>query len=68
MADPTFPVILGSGTNPDNIKELLSVADAAIVGTAISTKTGGVVIREKVQNYMKSVRELRASLNQPTVH
>ncbi len=68
-ADLSFPVILGSGTNPENVKELLAVADAAIVGTAVSTKTGGVIIREKLQNYMKSVRELRAGLNQsPTVH
>lgn len=62
QADPNFPVILGSGTNPENVKELLGVADAAIVGTAISTKTGGVVVREKVQQYMKAVSELRQNL------
>lgn len=66
-ADSALPVILGSGTNPENVKELLGVADAAIVGTSISTKTGGVIVREKLQRYMKAVRELRGQSN-PTAH
>src|SRR5690606_28590233 len=56
-------VILGSGTNPENVSELLSVADAAIVGTSISTGTGGAVIREKVRTYMNAVKKLRERLN-----
>lgn len=32
---PEYPLILGSGSNPDNIKELLNYADGVIVGTNI---------------------------------
>ncbi len=32
---PDFPLILGSGSNPENIKELLEYADGVIVGTSI---------------------------------
>jgi membrane complex biogenesis BtpA family protein len=52
-------VVLGSGTAVDNVAELLSIADGAIVGTSISTKTGGVLIREKVRAYMDAVKKLR---------
>lgn len=52
-------VILGSGTSVDNVAELLSIADAAIVGTSISTGTGGTLIRQKVRAYMDAVQKLR---------
>ncbi len=52
-------VVLGSGTSVENVAELLSIADAAIVGTSISTKTGGVLVREKVRAYMDAVKKLR---------
>lgn len=55
-----FPLILGSGTSTQNIRELLGVADAAIVGTSVSTKTGGVLVKEKVREYMALVKEIRA--------
>lgn len=32
---PDYPLILGSGGNPDNIKELLQYADGVIIGTNI---------------------------------
>lgn len=57
-----FSIVLGSGTSVDNIRDLFKVADAAIVGTSISTKTGGVLIRSKVREYMDVVREIRKEL------
>jgi membrane complex biogenesis BtpA family protein len=40
-AVPSAPVLVGSGVDPDNIEEILSVADGLIVGTSL--KRGGVV-------------------------
>lgn len=48
-----FPVLVGSGFNKNNAKELLKYADGAIVGTSI--KTGGKVDLEKVRELMKFV-------------
>lgn len=64
-ATQNIEVVLGSGTNAQNVEELLAVADAAIVGTSISTKTGGALIPAKVREYMNAVRKLRASLAKP---
>lgn len=64
-ATKNIEVVLGSGTNAQNVGELLAVADAAIVGTSISTKTGGVLVPAKVREYMDAVRKLRASLAKP---
>ncbi len=38
-ADSDAPVLVGSGTTPENVAELLAIADGAIVGTAL--KEGG---------------------------
>ncbi len=60
-AAPNRPVIIGSGLNPDNVRELLSVADGAIVGTYFKVKgiTQNPVDVERVRKLMKIVRELR---------
>ncbi|MBT5093953.1 MAG: hypothetical protein HOM21_06915, partial [Halobacteriovoraceae bacterium] len=52
-------IIIGSGFDFKNAKGLMQHADAAIVGTSISTKTGGVLIPAKVRKLMKVVREIR---------
>ncbi len=64
---PNHSVILGSGTTAENIAELFAHADAAIVGTSISTGTGGIIQREKVRKYMAAVKEVRRriSLSRP---
>lgn len=51
------PVIIGSGLNPNNVKELLRHADGAIVGTYF--KVNGRVSIEKVKRFMNVVKELR---------
>ena len=55
----SLKVIIGSGLNFENAHALLRYADAAIVGTSISTKTGGTLIPEKVKQLMKVVKGLR---------
>ncbi|OYT48068.1 MAG: hypothetical protein B6U85_03590 [Desulfurococcales archaeon ex4484_42] len=51
------PIIIGSGLNPDNAKELLRYADGAIVGTYF--KANGRVSIEKVRRFMNVIKELR---------
>ncbi len=60
-AAPGRPVIIGSGLNPDNARELLSVADGAIVGTYFKVKgiTQNPVDIQRVRKLMNIVRELR---------
>lgn len=55
-------IIIGSGFSVENVVELLPHTDAVIVGTSISTGTGGVVIKEKVIELMTAVKKLRQSL------
>jgi len=52
------PVIIGSGTTPENARELLSVADGAIVGTYFKEEGGRVSVRrvEKLMSVVKSLR------------
>ena len=61
---PDVPVIIGSGLNPSNVKELLTHADGAIVGTYF--KVGGItqnpVDPERVRKLMKLVKEIRERL------
>jgi membrane complex biogenesis BtpA family protein len=52
-------VIIGSGLDYENAPELLQYADGAIVGTSISTETGGVLVPAKVRLLMEVVRRLR---------
>ncbi len=60
-AAPGRPVIIGSGLNSDNAKELLSVADGAIVGTYFKVKgiTQNPVDPERVRKLMRVVKDLR---------
>jgi len=48
-----FPILIGSGLNPSNAKQLFRYADGAIVGTSLMHE--GIIIEEKV-------RALRSSL------
>ena len=63
-AAPGRPVLIGSGLNPGNVEELLSVADGAIVGTYF--KVGGVtqnpVDPERVRKLMSKVRQVRSGV------
>lgn len=56
-----LPVIIGSGLTVDNCREIMSVADGAVVGSSI--KEGGVwwgkVSVEQLKALMKIVKELR---------
>ncbi len=59
---PNFPILTGSGTNSENVKELLNYASGAIVGTTfkvdgISTNT---VDASRVRAFMDVVRDLRS--------
>lgn len=51
-----LPVLVGSGVRPDNVAEILTIADGVIVASAL--KTGGVwkdpVDRDKVIGFMKA--------------
>ncbi len=53
------PVVIGSGFSHKNALSLLPHADAVIVGTSISVKTGGPLVPEKVDQLMATVRGYR---------
>ncbi len=53
------PVVIGSGFSHANAAALLTHADAAIVGTSISVKTGGPLVAKKVNELMSKVFEFR---------
>lgn len=55
----TAPVVIGSGFSAENAENLLKYADAAIVGTSISVKTGGPLVPQKVDRLMKVVAQVR---------
>lgn len=52
-----LPVVVGSGSTPDNMDELFTSADAIIVGSAIMTNR--VVDRSKLHMYMEQHQSLR---------
>jgi len=58
---PHRPVLVGSGSNPGNIRSFLKYADGAIVGTYF--KKGGIaqnpVDVERVKKFMAVVKEIR---------
>jgi len=60
----TRPVLMGSGTNEENIAAFLEYADGAIVGSSL--KIDGIaenpVDVERVRRYMRVVRSLRRGL------
>lgn len=51
------PIIVGSGSTPENMGSLFSSADAIIVGTAVMTNR--VIDRAKLDVYMDAYRSLR---------
>ncbi len=57
----SHPVVIGSGFSHSNASALLTYADAAIVGTSISVKTGGPLVPQKVDQLMAQVRAFRSS-------
>lgn len=58
---PEVPLIIGSGSNADNIASLLSYADGVIVGTSI--KKGGIlwnpIDAEKAKSYIKAAKLIK---------
>lgn len=52
-----FPILIGSGLTSENAKEIMSVADGAIVGTSI--KTGDYIDERKASELMEIVNKLR---------
>lgn len=54
-----IPVIIGSGFSAENASQLLPHLDAIIVGTSISEKTGGPLLRDKVTPLMELVKKAR---------
>ncbi|MBT3983479.1 MAG: hypothetical protein HOE90_19140 [Bacteriovoracaceae bacterium] len=58
--DKSFPVIQGSGFSYLNAEKLFPHVDAVIVGTSISTKTGGELVPAKVKKLMSRIIKLRS--------
>ena len=60
-AVPDVPIIANTGVKGENVSELLSVADAAIVGTSLKRdgNTWNPVDPERVARFMDKVRSLR---------
>ncbi len=58
-----YPLIIGAGLTPENAYQQLSLADGAIVGTAlkVGNETGNEVDRAKVRDLMAVVNEIRYS-------
>jgi membrane complex biogenesis BtpA family protein len=56
-----FPILIGSGAAPENIRELFQYADGAIVGTSFKNSMAfhESVIFERVKRFMDVVREMR---------
>lgn len=54
-----FPLFVGAGLTPDNVKEQLSIADGGIVGSSL--KRGGItrneINRELVKRFMESLKK-----------
>jgi hypothetical protein len=64
QAVPDRPLLVGSGLDPSNARDLLSLADGAIVGTSLKQggRTEASVERERVRLLMEAVRQVRAAL------
>jgi hypothetical protein len=59
-----LPILVGSGINADNCRQLLSVADGAILGVSVKVpnKMSGRTDVGKLKAFMANVRELRDEL------
>ncbi len=55
----SIPVIIGSGFSQENAEKLLPHLDAIIVGTSVSQKTGGPLLKDKVTELMTIVKKSR---------
>jgi uncharacterized protein len=55
-----FPVLIGSGTTPHNVRELFAYADGAIVGTALKNSMAAHerVVPERVKELMDAARRI----------
>ncbi len=55
------PILMGSGTNSENIAEFLQYADGAIVGTSLKEEGEGEnpVSLQRVKEYMAEVKKMR---------
>lgn len=60
----SVPVLLGSGTNTENAKELLAYADGAIVGSAFKEDGNwkNPVSYQRTKAFMDEIKELRSEL------
>jgi len=61
QAAGTFPILIGSGTNPQNVSALFEYSDGAIVGTSLRNQKGpeGRVEFARVRKLMDVVQRLR---------
>ncbi len=57
------PILVGSGTNAENVAEFLAYADGCIVGSSLKEgdRTENPVSAEKVKRYMDAVEQVRGS-------
>lgn len=60
-AIPSTPVIANTGVRKENVREILAIADAAIVGTSLKKDgdTWSAVDVERVERFMELVTEIR---------
>jgi membrane complex biogenesis BtpA family protein len=60
-AVPTTPVFANTGVNIDNVADVLSVADGAVIGThfKVDGNTWNAVDKTRVKRFMDKVRKLR---------
>lgn len=60
-AVPEAPIWIGSGLRPDNVADLLPLADGAIVGSSfqVGGTAGAGVERSRVRRFMEEVRAIR---------
>jgi hypothetical protein len=58
-----FPVLVGSGTTPQNVRDLFLYADGAIVGTSLKNSMAAHerVVAERVKQLMDEVRMIRSN-------
>src|SRR5262245_53039181 len=60
-AIPTTPVFANTGVNLDNVADVLSIADGAVIGThfKVDGNTWNAVDKTRVKRFMDKVRKLR---------
>jgi predicted TIM-barrel enzyme len=58
------PILMGSGTNPENVADFLQYADGAIVGSSLKKdgRSENPVDVKIVKRYMDAVNRVRESL------